>query len=67
MMIDSHLAEREMKLSTEEALASAELARLHRLAKGHGGPRRWRLRPAVQSLKDFWMRQRLAHQGGSST
>ena len=63
MMIDSHLAEREMKLNTEEALASAEQARLRRLAKGHGGPRRRRLTPALQSLKDFWMRQRLVHQG----
>ena len=67
MMIDPYLAEREMELSTEEALARAELARLRRLAKGNGEPRRWRLASALQSLKDFWMRQRLAHQGGSST
>ena len=67
MMIDPYLAEREMELSTEEALASAELARLRRLAKGHGEPRRWRLAPAFQSLKDSWKRRRLAHQGESST
>jgi hypothetical protein len=67
MMNDPYLAEREMKLSTEGALASAEQARLRRLAKGHGEPRRRRLTPAFQSLKDFWMRQRLAQQGGSST
>ena len=66
MMIDPYLAEREMNLSTEEALAGADQARLRRLAKGHGEPRRWRLAPAFQSLKDSWMRQRLAHQDGSS-
>lgn len=64
MMIDPYLAEREMKLSTEEALASAEQARL---AGGHGEPRQRRLAPLFQSLKDSWMRQRLAHQGESST
>ena len=64
MMNDPYLAEREMNLSTEGALASAEQARL---AKGHGEPRRRQLASALQSLKDSWMRQRLAHQGGSST
>ena len=58
MMIDPYLAEREMKLSTEGALASAELARL---AKGHGEPRRRQLASAFQGLKDSWMRQRLTH------
>ena len=67
MMNDPYLAEREINLNTAEALAGAELARLRRLAKGHGEPRRRWLAPAFQSLKDFWMRQRLAHQGGSST
>ena len=67
MMNDPYLAEREMNLSTEEALASAEQARLRRLAKGHGEPRRWRLAPVLQRLKEFWMRQRLAHQRGNFT
>jgi len=66
-MNDPYLAEREMNLNTEEALARAELARLRRLAKGQGEPRRRRLAPALQSVKDFWMRQRLAQQGGNST
>ena len=69
VMNDPYLAEREMNLSTEEALAVAEQSRLRRLAKGQGEPRRWRLAPAIQSLKDFWMQmwQRLAHLGESST
>jgi hypothetical protein len=65
-MIDPYLAEREMNLNTEKALAGAELSRLRRLAKGQGKPRRWRLASVLQGLKEFWMRQRLAHQGESS-
>jgi hypothetical protein len=68
MMIDPYLAEREMGLSTEEALATAERARLAQLTKGHREPRRWRLplASAFQGLKDMWMRQRLAQQEGRS-
>ena len=68
-MIDPYLAEREMHLHTEEALNVAEQSRLRRLAKGLGEPRRWRLVPVLQSLKEFWMqmRQRLAHPGESPT
>ncbi len=69
MMNDPYLAEREMNLNTEEALAGAALSRLRRLAKGQGEPRRWRLAPAIQGLKGSWtqMWQRLAHQRESST
>jgi hypothetical protein len=69
IMIDPYLAEREMGLNTEEALASAEQARLAQDAKGDREPRRWRLplASAFQSLKDLWKRQRLAHQEGGST
>jgi hypothetical protein len=67
MMNDPYLAEREMGLNTGEALASAEQARLARLAKGPTEePRRWRLplASAFQSLKDFLMQRLLSSQEG---
>jgi hypothetical protein len=68
-MIDPYLAEREMGLSTEEASASAEQARLARPAKGDREPRRWwlPLASAFRSLEDSLMRQRLPRQEESST
>ena len=68
-MNDLYLTEREMELNTKEAHAVAEQSRLARLAKGPGEPRRWRLSlaSALQTLKDFWMQQRLLHRKGIST
>jgi hypothetical protein len=66
-MNDPYLAEREMNLSIEEALAGAELSRLRRLAKGQGEPRRWRLATVLQRLREFWMQQRLGYQRENPT
>jgi hypothetical protein len=69
MMTDPYLAEREMGLNAGEALASAEQARLARLAKGHREPRRWRLplASAFRSLKDSLVQRHLPSQERSRT